>query len=129
MNSEKLWNPRRRMSPAILILLGVAIGLVFHIVQIERMRAQVRAMRQEVEKTSAETEQLRKTLHESAAYYRSELSTYEQLANVRPAKPNETDKSIGMTCSQEFGPEYGAGSGVRSWRPRADGRCYSADAR
>lgn len=122
LNPKKTW-------PLVFTLIGFMLGLVPGIVQVQRMRDQVRAAIAAEENNAAETERLRKIMRDAAAYYRGEIAEYQQLANIRPSNPGKTEKAVGMTCTQEFGPAYGAGSGVRSWRPRADGRCYMADAR
>jgi hypothetical protein len=118
LNMIKTW-------PLVFTLIGFMLGLIPGIVQVQRMRAEVRAA---TEANAAEIEQLRKTMRSATTYYRNEISAYQALANVRPSKPGNVEKSAGMTCNQDFGPLSGAGSGVRSWRPRGDGRCYVEDA-
>jgi hypothetical protein len=123
-------NPSRNaLRGAVLFVLGIAIGISAGAIKIEQLRDE--------EKTGFESYSLANARNLAQAederrdletYYIRELNFYRRAVGVRYIPPSDTDRASGMICAQQFGTPGGAGFGVRSWKPREDGRCYDEDA-
>jgi hypothetical protein len=120
-------NPSRRTLRNILWLLtGVAIGLGAGAIKIDEMRhaaaVTAAANAQQIAGLKAEIDARRIFFFNETQFYRRQLG-------LRRTIPTPTDVADGMTCSEAFQVPGQDVTGVRSWKPRADGNCYAEDAR
>jgi hypothetical protein len=121
-------NPGKQIVRAIqFLILGVLIGVIPGRIRIEQMRQEAESRETFHLRAIAD---LKRQMHDEENYYMQQMHIFRSAAGIRMTPPTETDRSIGTTCAEEFFTVPGqiVGSGVRSWRPRADGRCYQEDA-
>lgn len=121
-------NPSKQTDRALLfILLGITIGFVPGWIRVDQMRQEAESRETFHLRAIAD---LKRQMHDEENYYMQQMHIVRSAAGIRMTPPTETDRSIGTTCAEEFFAVPGqiVGSGVRSWRPRADGRCYQEDA-
>jgi hypothetical protein len=119
-------NPAKQTVRAILfVILGIFIGFIPGLIRMDQMR-------QDAESAAAfnarSMAQLKDDMHDEQMYYMKQMAIYRHQLGLRLSAPTPTDVASGTTCAEEFGVMGQAGGGVRSWKPRADGRCYAEDA-
>jgi hypothetical protein len=108
------------------IVLGMVLGFIPGAIKVDEMR---RAAENAEAFNLRSMADLKKQMHDEENYYLNELHVYRTAAGIRRVLPTATDESMGMTCAEEYGtPGQIISSGVRSWKPRSDGRCYAEDA-
>jgi hypothetical protein len=118
-------NPTKKTIQALLfVLLGIAIGLAPGAIKIDEMRQAAENAEAFHARSMAD---LKKQMHDQEWYYIKQMSVYQRALGIRRVVPTETDKAGGTTCAEEFALSTGAVNGVRSWKPRDDGRCYAED--
>jgi hypothetical protein len=121
-------NPTKKTIQAVLwVLLGIAIGLVPGAIKIDEMRQAAENAEAFHARSMAD---LKKQMKNEEWYYIKQMSVYRAELGIRRAVSTETDKALGITCAEEFttsASPTGMPNGVRSWKPRNDGRCYAED--
>lgn len=122
-------NPTKKTIQAmLLVLLGIGIGLVPGAIKIDEMRQAAENSEAFHARSMAD---LKKQMKDEEWYYIKQMSVYRTELGIRRTVPTETDKVLGITCAEEFTTftsPNGMFNGVRSWKPRDDGRCYAEDA-
>jgi hypothetical protein len=109
--------------------MGIVIGLVPGAIKIDQMR-QARENAEAFHLRSIAD--LKRQLHDEQFYYMKQMAIYRHALGIRLVPPTSTDVSSGMTCDEEYVSASvatnGRVNGIRSWKPREDGRCYAEDA-
>jgi hypothetical protein len=123
-------NPgRKTLRTMLFLLLGMAIGVIPGAIRIDELHRQIADISSANQANLQKIADLSRKLHDDQYYYMKQMAVYRHALGIRLIPPSATDVSIGMSCAESFGPPAPAvGSGVRSWKPRADGRCYAEDA-
>ncbi len=108
-----------------LVFLGIFIGFVPGLIRVDQMKQD--AENSETFHLRAVAD-LKRQMHDEETFYLKQMSIYRAELGIRRVPPTQTDKAIGIICAEEFGVGQIVGSGIRSWKPRSDGRCYAEDA-
>lgn len=123
-------NPNKNaLRAAVLFLLGIAIGIGAGAIKIEQLRQEEQDAAESFTLNNARNlAQIKDEMQAQETYYIRELNLYRSAAGVRYVPPSDTDRASGTVCTQQFAAPGAPGFGIRSWKPRGDGRCYDEDA-
>jgi hypothetical protein len=125
-------NPgRKTLRVMLFLLLGMAIGVIPGAIRIDELHRQMENISSANQANLQKIADLSRKLHDDQYYYMKQMAVYRHALGIRLVPAPESAKTDGMICNEEYvsaaTATNGMVRGIRSWKPRADGRCYAED--